>query len=177
VATSPQPADVWVVVVGVASRREHHRKGRGTWLLATHRSRSSCQDGPRSLTGVGAAGVGGRGAGGRFWGSAVRKITSVNGECPPSPLQNRALLSVGMGKFWITESQDGRVGRDLCGSSSPIPLPKQGHPEQAALDHVQAGLEYLQRMRLHKPSWQPVPVLRQPQSEEVLPQVMSEQER
>jgi len=26
------------------------------------------------------------------------------------------------------------VGRDLCGSSSPTPWPKQGHPEQAAQD-------------------------------------------
>jgi len=34
------------------------------------------------------------------------------------------------------------VGRDLCGSSSPTPLPKQGHPEQAAQDHVQAGREW-----------------------------------
>jgi len=33
-----------------------------------------------------------------------------------------------------------RDGRDLCGSSSPTPLPKQGHPEQAAQDRVQAGL-------------------------------------
>ena len=39
------------------------------------------------------------------------------------------------------------VGRDLCGSSSPPPLPKQGHPEQAAQGHVQVGLEYLQRRR------------------------------
>jgi len=45
------------------------------------------------------------------------------------------------------------VGRDLCGSSSPTPLPKQGHPQQAAQDHVQAGLEYLQRRRLLKPPW------------------------
>ena len=37
------------------------------------------------------------------------------------------------------------VGRDLCGSPSPTLLPKQGHPEQAAQDVVQAGLEYLQR--------------------------------
>jgi len=29
------------------------------------------------------------------------------------------------------------VGRALCGSSSPTPLPKQGHPEQAAQDLVQ----------------------------------------
>ena len=65
------------------------------------------------------------------------------------------------------------VGRDLCGSSSPIPLPKQGHLQQAAQDLVQAGLEYLQRMRLHKPSWQPVPVLCHPQSE-VLPHVQME---
>ena len=42
-----------------------------------------------------------------------------------------------------------RVGRDLCGSSSPIPLPKQGDLQQAAQDLVQAGLEYLQRRRLH----------------------------
>jgi len=48
----------------------------------------------------------------------------------------------------ITESQNHRmvgVGRDLCGSSTPTLLPKQGHPEQAAQDLVQAGLEYLQR--------------------------------
>ena len=52
----------------------------------------------------------------------------------------------------ITESQNHRivgVGRDLCGSPSPTPLPKQGHPQQAAQDLVQAGLEYLQRRRLH----------------------------
>jgi len=46
-----------------------------------------------------------------------------------------------------------RVGRDLCGSSGPTPLPKQGHPEQAAQDLVQAGLEYLQRRRLHNMYW------------------------
>jgi len=37
----------------------------------------------------------------------------------------------------ITESQNHRmfgVGRDLCGSSSPTPLPKQGHLQQAAQD-------------------------------------------
>jgi len=39
------------------------------------------------------------------------------------------------------------VGRDLCGSSSPTLLPKQGHLQQAAEDLVQAGLEYLQRRR------------------------------
>jgi len=39
------------------------------------------------------------------------------------------------------------VGRDLCGSSSPTPLPKQGHLQQATQDLVQAGLEYLQRRR------------------------------
>ena len=39
------------------------------------------------------------------------------------------------------------VGRDLCGSSGPAPLPKQGHLQQATQDHVQAGLEYLQRMK------------------------------
>ena len=40
------------------------------------------------------------------------------------------------------------LARDLCGSPSPTPLPKQGHLQQAAEDLVQAGLEYLQRRRL-----------------------------
>jgi len=36
------------------------------------------------------------------------------------------------------------VGRDLWGSSSPTPLPKQGHLEQAAKDHVKVDFEDLQ---------------------------------
>jgi len=66
------------------------------------------------------------------------------------------------------------VARDLCGSSSPTPLPKQGHPQQAAQDCIQAGLEYLQRRRLHNLPGQPVPGLRHPQREEVLPRVQLE---
>jgi len=62
------------------------------------------------------------------------------------------------------------VGRDLCGSSSATPLPKQGHLQQAAQDLVQAGLEYLQRRRIHNLSGQPIPVLHHPLSEQVLPQ-------
>jgi len=59
------------------------------------------------------------------------------------------------------------------GVTQPNPLPKQGHPEQAAQDYVQVGLEYLQR-RLHSPSGQPVPGLRHPQREEVLPHLQLE---
>jgi len=66
------------------------------------------------------------------------------------------------------------VGRDLWGSSRPTPMPKQGHLQQAAQDLVQAGLEYLQRGRIHNLSGQPVPVLHHPQSEEVLPHVQTE---
>jgi len=55
------------------------------------------------------------------------------------------------------------VGRDLCGSSGPTLLPKQGHLQQAAEDLVQVGLDYLQRRRLHSLPGQPVPVLRHPQ--------------
>jgi len=66
------------------------------------------------------------------------------------------------------------VARDLCGSSSPTALPKQGHLEQAAQDLVQVGLEYLQRRRLHNLPGQPVPMLRHPQREEVLPHVQME---
>jgi len=45
----------------------------------------------------------------------------------------------------ITESQNHRmvgVGRDLCGSSSPTLLPKQGHLQQAAQDCYQTLLEH-----------------------------------
>ena len=66
------------------------------------------------------------------------------------------------------------IGRDLCESSSPTPLPKQGHLQQAAQDLVQAGLEYLQRRRIPSLSGQPVPVLHHPQREEVLPRVQME---
>jgi len=66
------------------------------------------------------------------------------------------------------------VGRDLWGSSSPTPLPKQGHLQQAAQDLIQTGFEYLQRRRFHNPSGQPVPVLHHPQSKEVLPHVQME---
>jgi len=66
------------------------------------------------------------------------------------------------------------VGRDLCGSSSSTPLLKQGHLEQAAQDLVQAGLEYLQRSRIHNLPGQPVAVLHHPQREEVLPHVQVE---
>ena len=79
--------------------------------------------------------------------------------------------------YTCTESQNHRivgVGRDLCGSSSPILLPKQGHLQQAAQDLVQAGLEYLQRRRLHNLPGQPGTVLRHPQREEVLPHVQTE---
>jgi len=48
------------------------------------------------------------------------------------------------GPLWVTQ---------------PNPLPKQGHLEQAAQHHVQAGLEYLQRRRLHNLPGQPVPAL------------------
>jgi len=53
----------------------------------------------------------------------------------------------------FTESQNHSmfgVGRDLCGSPSPNPLTKQGHPEQAAQDLVQAGLEYENRFYMTK---------------------------
>jgi len=55
------------------------------------------------------------------------------------------------------------VGRDLWGHPAQ-PLPKQGHPEPAAQDLVQVGLEYLQRRRLHSPSGQPWPGLPLPSS-------------
>jgi len=47
---------------------------------------------------------------------------------------------------------------DLWGLSSPTPLLKQGHLEQAAQDHIQVGFERLQQRRHHNPFGQPVPV-------------------
>ena len=46
-----------------------------------------------------------------------------------------------------------RVGKDLCGSSSPTLLPKQGHLQQAAQDHIHVGLEYLQLKENPQPPW------------------------
>jgi len=77
----------------------------------------------------------------------------------------------------VGESQNHRmagVGRDLCGSSSPTLLLKQGLLQQAADDLVQAGPEYLQRRRIHNLPGQPVPVLHHLQREEVLPHVQTE---
>ena len=34
-----------------------------------------------------------------------------------------------------------KLGRDLWRSSGPVPLLKQGHPEQAAQDHVQVAFK------------------------------------
>ena len=66
------------------------------------------------------------------------------------------------------------VGRDLWGSSSSIPLPKQVYVEQAAQDLVQANFKYLQRRRIHNLPERSVPVLCHPQSEEVLPHLKTE---
>jgi len=54
------------------------------------------------------------------------------------------------------------VGRDLCRSSSPTPLLKQGHLEQTAQDFIQVDFECLQKRRIHNLSGQPVPVLCHP---------------
>jgi len=71
--------------------------------------------------------------------------------------------------FCLSQSVGGWKGP--LGIPQLNPLPKQGHPQQAAQDLVQAGLEYLQRRRLPSPSGQPGPGLRHPQREEVLPRV------
>ena len=91
-------------------------------------------------------------------------------------LTGRTVRQASFSQQWL-QPQNHRmvgVGRDLCGSSSPTLLPKQGHLQQAAQDLVQAGLEYLQLRRLHNLLGQPVPVLRHPQREEVLPHVQTE---
>ena len=74
----------------------------------------------------------------------------------------------------LTESWNGRGWKGPLWVTQPNPLPKQGHPEQAAQHRVQAGLEYLQRRRLHNLPGQPGPGLHHPQREEVLPRVQVE---
>jgi len=92
----------------------------------------------------------------------------MEGSCP------RSLRAGFVSNLYCTFHRMVGVGRDLCGSPSPTPCPSQGHPEQAAQDRVQAGLEYLQRRRLHSLPGQPGPGLRHLQSEEVLPHVQTE---
>ncbi|PKU44774.1 hypothetical protein llap_4915 [Limosa lapponica baueri] len=73
----------------------------------------------------------------------------------------------------ITESQNCWKGPLDIILSNPPP-PKQVHLEQAGLEHIQEGFEYLQRRRLRTLSGQPVPALCHPQSKEVFPHVQME---
>jgi len=51
----------------------------------------------------------------------------------------------GLESLLFTESQTGSVWKGPLWVTQSNPLLKQGHPEQAAQDLVQAGFEYLQR--------------------------------
>jgi len=61
------------------------------------------------------------------------------------------------------------AGRDLWSPCGPNLLPKQGHPEWAAQDHIQVTFEDLRGG--DNLSRQPVPVVHHPHSTEVLPGV------
>jgi len=89
-------------------------------------------------------------------------------QCPGTQLQGNSASVLYILPYLSQNHRMVGVGRDLCGSSSPTLLPKQGHLQQAAQHLVQPSLEYLQRRRLHNLPGQPVPVLRHPQREEVL---------
>jgi len=64
----------------------------------------------------------------------------------------------------ITESQNHRivgVGRDLCGSSSPTPLPKQGQQSSEKLQIINETCRSYQRISLSlvtSSSWPPPPI-------------------
>ena len=101
--------------------------------------------------------------------------------CEENPHAALAMLMVKVGCLqWpvsrsdSTESQHGRGWKGPLGIPQSNLLPKQGHPQQAAQHRIQAGLEYLQRRRLHSLPGQPGPGLRHPQREEVLPHVQTE---
>ena len=53
------------------------------------------------------------------------------------------------------------------------PLLKQGHLGPVVQEHVQMAFEYLQGGRLHNLSGQPVPVLSNPHSKKVFPDVQT----
>jgi len=59
----------------------------------------------------------------------------------------------------FTESQNVRGWQGPLWVTQSNPLPKQGHPEQAAQHRSQAGLESLQRRRLHSLPGEPGPGL------------------
>ena len=72
----------------------------------------------------------------------VRKPELAELDCSVVPSHDRHACSRGWER--IAELQNHRmlgVARDLCGSSSPTPLPKQRHLEQVAQDLIQAGFE------------------------------------
>ena len=58
----------------------------------------------------------------------------------PEPAQTQAGCRASL-QQGITESQTGRGWQGPLWVTQPNPMPKQGHPEQAAQDLVQAGLE------------------------------------
>lgn len=55
------------------------------------------------------------------------------------------------------------AGKDLWRSASPAFLPRQTRLEQVTQGHIQVAFEYLQQVKLHDLSGQPVPVLCYPQ--------------
>ena len=63
------------------------------------------------------------------------------------------------------------VGKDVCRSSGPTTLLKQGHLDLVTQDHVQTAFEYLQGWRLRNLSGQRVPALSHPDSKKVFPDV------
>ena len=97
--------------------------------------------------------------------------------CPSLPLGHHISTDLSLSLFWplllpghpiyfhrITESRNVRGWQGPLWVTQSNPLPKQGHPEQAAQHHVQVGLEYLQRRRLHSLPGQPGPGLHHPGS-------------
>jgi len=78
------------------------------------------------------------------------------------------------GITYYKKHRTAEVGRDICRSSGPTLMLKQGHLELVAQDHVQAAFEFLQRWRHHSLPRQPVPVLGHPLSDKVFPDVQRE---
>jgi len=66
------------------------------------------------------------------------------------------------------------IERELCRSSGPTLLLKQGLLLLATQEGVQTAFEYLQGWRLHSLSGQLVPVVGHPYSKKVLPDVQRE---
>ena len=102
----------------------------------------------------------------------------ATGTCTPwALLPSRYLHPLGTQGCCVTELQNTtmvQVGRALCGSPSPTPCPSRVTQSRLHRTASRQVLNISRKRRLHNRPGQPVPGLRHPQREEVLPRLQTE---